>query len=610
MSEKKKYTAVAKFFLTKKEEITKDVTSRKGNETRKGVTYCVYSCPRKEHCTAKGSIEIEKGTGLTNGFMHLKTCIASGSEKLLLEKYEELKTASGTLTQSSIAWKLCTSPKEKAMYEYINIIVSLSLPISYIENPIFRSFSKHSVKFSLKTLRETIYKLVEIVETNISKELEDTRGAVMHDGWSTSGTHYLAILAVYMKKCKRQEDGKTILHTTLKMPLLSISPIAKHDDEGEIVDAQTIIHDTEAHVRQLESIFHIFNVDVHKWAVCQLGDSCPLNKAIAKALEKPHVGCCNHKLSNEVKKMVKDSESTEAIVSGIKSTMRECKKSINNTAMLQRLTDLRPIVPAKTRWSGLCHMLKRFLDIRDELQQVSDTQGLKLSMPQNGAELRKTERLSKQLKEIDFVTQKLQERGAPLERCRLLLDTLLSAVATQKDVFEAPLYLCSLKDHYIKLESTESPDHVFESGVIKIQRGQADDMTDAERAACAHLKSGDSQGGSVTSQEPTDVTTMSMKDLFRSSLKRRRVGSKTEYMNLDFILGSTSEVERLFSVAGNILTTGRRSLTPMMFESLLFLKVNRDYWDESNVAAAMSAVRSEKVARKVRKDSEHISLEG
>jgi len=63
-------------------------------------------------------------------------------------------------------------------------------------------------------------------------------------------------------------------------------------------------------------------------------------------------------------------------------------------------------------------------------------------------------------------------------------------------------------------------------------------------------------------------------------------------------------------VAGNILTTDRRSLTPMMFESLLFLKVNRDYWDESNVAAAMSAARSEKVARKVRKDSEHISLEG
>jgi len=78
MSEKKKYTEVAKFFLTKKEEITKDVASRKGNETRKGVTYNVYSCPRKEHCTAKGTIEIEKGTGMTNGFRHLKTCIASG----------------------------------------------------------------------------------------------------------------------------------------------------------------------------------------------------------------------------------------------------------------------------------------------------------------------------------------------------------------------------------------------------------------------------------------------------------------------------------------------------------------------------------------------------
>ena len=49
MSQAKKYTEVAKFFITKKEEIKKDVPSRKGKETRKGVTYCVYSCPRKDN---------------------------------------------------------------------------------------------------------------------------------------------------------------------------------------------------------------------------------------------------------------------------------------------------------------------------------------------------------------------------------------------------------------------------------------------------------------------------------------------------------------------------------------------------------------------------------
>ena len=95
------------------------------------------------------------------------------------------------------------SPREKAMYEYINLIVTLSLPISFIENETVRSFCKSDVRLSYRVLRDTIYKLVEIVETYIKDEMKDTRGAVMHDSWTNNSTHYLAIIAVYVKKTKK-----------------------------------------------------------------------------------------------------------------------------------------------------------------------------------------------------------------------------------------------------------------------------------------------------------------------------------------------------------------------------------------------------------------------
>lgn len=57
-------------------------------------------------------------------------------------------------------------------------------------------------------------------------------------------------------------------------------------------------------------------------------------------------------------------------------------------------------------------------------------------------------------------------------------------------------------------------------------------------------------------------------------------------MNFSFILGSVAEVERLWSIAGNILSNNRKKMSPLFFESLLFLKVNRNYWDLALVLEA------------------------
>ncbi len=53
------------------------------------------------------------------------------------------------------------------------------------------------------------------------------------------------------------------------------------------------------------------------------------------------------------------------------------------------------------------------------------------------------------------------------------------------------------------------------------------------------------------------------------------------------IPGTSVKCERHFSLAKHILTDTRKRTTPALFEALLILKVNREWWDEYTVAAAM-----------------------
>ena len=68
--------------------------------------------------------------------------------------------------------------------------------------------------------------------------------------------------------------------------------------------------------------------------------------------------------------------------------------------------------------------------------------------------------------------------------------------------------------------------------------------------------------------------------------------SEEYYINsddcFDYVIGSAAVVERLWSVARYILTTNRSSLSPVLFEALLFLRSNRTLWDVRTSAEGAS----------------------
>ena len=67
-----------------------------------------------------------------------------------------------------------------------------------------------------------------------------------------------------------------------------------------------------------------------------------------------------------------------------------------------------------------------------------------------------------------------------------------------------------------------------------------------------------------------------------------------EYMDASFILGTTCIVERFFSTCKYVLTDNRASMTPWMFETIVFLKTNGELWGILDMAEAIMKTKNKK----------------
>ncbi len=54
-----------------------------------------------------------------------------------------------------------------------------------------------------------------------------------------------------------------------------------------------------------------------------------------------------------------------------------------------------------------------------------------------------------------------------------------------------------------------------------------------------------------------------------------------------------------------MLIDNRKSMTPLLFQAVLFLKFNSTYWNECTVKEAMDKVKSEKVQNRLKEDTQH-----
>lgn len=594
----------------------RDVQGRNG--VRRDVRHNIFKCPKGEDCVknSMGEYDCQAEGGYTNPFRHLLKCYAGSNHECLMEKYrEKLAERQGRVDDflAPSSERIAINPKEMAMHDYIRFIVENNQPLTIVEQPSFRKLSKYDYVVSAKGIRNLMYKLVEVIERSIAEEMKKCTGALMYDGWTDrSGTHFVGTFGVYMRQVVNQGSvGQEF--SEVCSPLLSCSPMAhvkttgdneKSDFDAEMSHEEATTFDARTHVEHFKDVFtNFYGLDVCKWAVCQVADNCSTNKKVAQLLKIPHVGCNNHKLNNEVERMVRSNEDLSTTIDDVRATMFDFKTKLRCRAALRNLTTLNPIIYNRTRWSGKYHTLRRFLQLREIMIEAANSSEVPIRIKRSQAFKLKVEKYVKQLREINVVTVELQKRNLSLSDCRVAIDALLESILEAENDHSHPLFACTLGKHYLDMGAAIVADRHFESGVLKLQQGEASELTDDQRMACSRLRK-------TLPQDSSQVTeaSNSLVDKIARVRKRARRSSGESYVDSRFILGSVAECERLWSIASHVIGNAKHSMTPLTLETILFLKVNSSYWGPATVRKAMAEQISDRVAEKVAADDVEFDL--
>ena len=503
--------------------------------------------------------------------------------------------------------------KELAVNDFIRLVVLKSLPVSIVEDQEFRSFHRYNENISRKLLKEVIFKLVELVDDNLRKELKLCgKGSILHDGWTCAGVHYIGLFACYNTGMLKTETHETT-NEAVQLSLLSVSPMARtevtEEEESDekkdlaVFDETAVNFSSQTHAEHIRNVFRYYGLDVSDWAVCQTADNCSVNLKVAELLGIPHVSCKNHMLNLEVNKMVRQTRDLEQTLNSIHDTMGQCKKRLKNAALLRNLVNLVPVLHNKTRWSGKLYMMERFLKIRDELISVAEDENSDLQMNRTVPFRNKVVRYCEYMRQINFSTKYMQTRKLPLAQCRESLNMLIQDVEEGRNDRNSVMYRCPLGKIYISEDAELLRDPLFESGVCKIQNGTTELMTAGEKEACESLLVID-DGNSSGSDREEEIE-------YEERLRRRKRQRENPsgYRNCDFILGSAAEIERLWSIATNVLTDERKKMSPLMLEAVLFLRVNCRLWDVQTVKQALHMSRNERIDRKIEEDENAQDIE-
>ena len=160
--------------------------------------------------------------------------------------------------------------------------------------------------------------------------------------------------------------------------------------------------------------------------------------------------------------MIDDDDELSCTIHSVQKAMRD-SRMLKNAAILRNITDLKPVLPNETRWSGKFEMLKRFHRIRNDLLEASrheDSSLIKDNSPRLASRVR---RYRDMLGEINVVTKSLQTRGLKINECRDDIATLIQAVSSDKNNPGTALYNCNMYFNHVSEFSA------FEAGVAKLQ---------------------------------------------------------------------------------------------------------------------------------------------
>ena len=236
---------------------------------------------------------------------------------------------------------------------------------------------------------------------------------------------------------------------------------------------------------------------------------------------------------------------------------------------------LAPIKWFKVRWSGMLRRydrMERFLEVfgndtvlepeTEEVRNLPPDDARKFAMVDclpNPHEKMQIQNLLEDLKGIQQATKLLQKNDCKLEGVRDIFDELI------KDHPEM--------EEYLAPDSNIVESGNFETGIVKVQCGREDSLTAAEKAAISCFRLVNPQ----ETQQPQAATALSLEERINRAKRMRLVGT-TQYIGLNWIPATSDLVERFFSQAKLVLSDLRKGMSPITFESIMFLKMHLQLW--------------------------------
>ena len=90
----------------------------------------------------------------------------------------------------------------------------------------------------------------------------------------------------------------------------------------------------------------------------------------------------------------------------------------------------------------------------------------------------------------------------------------------------------------------------------------------------------------------------------QNGFKCRNKNKSHDYGNCNFILGSATVVERLWSIADRIIDGNQARTSPSLMEAMLFLRENRKFWDIDVIQEAFHKTPSLRVTENLEEDKD------
>ena len=519
-----------------------------------------------------------KSGGWTNLLLHLSSCVG----KDYRQQYEAVVAAQLAIPPTAKGgaavldnFVLRVSDAEKEMTKWINYLVMKNMPISLVDCPLTRQLSRLKAVCS-KTVRKHILSLAETVREELRQRLPD-KFVLVFDGWTEGTDHYVGIWASYNQTSMNTTSSRNgTSNETPVQSLLSIRPLLADGIEG--MTAQD-------HLTHIARVMQMFGKQTNN-VICLVGDNCAVNKSIARTLSVPLIGCASHKFNLAVQLWMKEQPNLTLMIAKVAAVMKKAS-TLKVAAKLKQLTNYACVKANDTRWSSTYNMIERYFQIQPQLSALVEL----LELLPTPVEVDALSRGFRHLSNFDSITVMLQQDGIPFVEVRKIFDILL-------------LDFPEMEQH-LGQHSNLVIDADFETGVMCISKGRP--LTLEQKAAVTNLAKADLHQSFDSSGNDDESNTVNMliaddgESYAVRVAKRLKLRTRLEnlvreqFVNLDVIPGTSVNCERLFSLAKHILTDTRKNTSPILFEALLFLKVNRSLWDAHSVGIAMGRTRDQEL---------------